>query len=670
MALDDQGDDFFHDALPDSTSHMRLLKVLEAESGVPIRCELTSWSIEAVPPYYAISYTWGDELHTSRIIVNDRRATVRYNCEYVLRQAHAASRGQYFWIDALCIDQKSQQEKTHQVAMMGNLYEKASHVFACVGQHTDDSEFLITTIDKHSGLLSRIHKTIVNMDHQYSRFWTIDNPIPTKRLLSLRCYFVMRTEIRKRLIDAVIAFMRRSYFSRVWILQELKLASTTSFCCGTDVRSFDHLIAITMLVDYWVYEDVYISYWSPITRLGVRLLSKQTCLLRRQKVCGNKREVLHSIEPQRGCLALASGVRNTRRLAEVIDNMQHFDCVDVRDKLYGILALVDWPAGSRPDPDYSKDNFEVAITVYKLYYEHYKTCAPVHGTYVEWVRRLREIFRISLDHDSLRQAVAARYPGPQPPSIKDSGRDRLEVLSCRPRLSISGMSIAPSLASQSRKRVPKNRTKGTWYGVRLVRASTGGRSWSNPKSLHFEKKQHADDMDKIVDQDNTMFAIPPPGTRSGDWLLTSDTSASMVDYPLTIIARRSHPDTGHFTILGQACTQQGHRSNIYPYLEWEEFFPKWLPEDLFVLDWSCESRRASEHSRCVIDDWLKLRVCGPDPMSYVQGRPLEPLEPLDSRLGARRKTWRSPNPNLYMVEDEEFYDTFGPSSRDELLIDI
>jgi hypothetical protein len=48
-----------------------------------------------------------------------------------------------------------------------------------------------------------------------------------------------------------------------------------------------------------------------------------------------------AMQPQLGCLALASGAHGLRRLSEVIEVMQHFECFDVLDRLYGIQSLVD-----------------------------------------------------------------------------------------------------------------------------------------------------------------------------------------------------------------------------------------------------------------------------------------------------------------------------------------
>ncbi|KAF2030271.1 hypothetical protein EK21DRAFT_32482, partial [Setomelanomma holmii] len=126
---------FTHDPVPDSRRHMRLLKILQGNFGHHVVCQMTTWPFDNAPPYVAISYTWGDPAPTVDIMVNDRRLTVRWNCEYALQQAFIITkdRPQLLWLDTICIDQTNLRGRGHQVASMGELYQKVRQVFACVG---------------------------------------------------------------------------------------------------------------------------------------------------------------------------------------------------------------------------------------------------------------------------------------------------------------------------------------------------------------------------------------------------------------------------------------------------------------------------------------------------------------------------------------------------------
>jgi hypothetical protein len=65
-------------------------------------------------------------------------------------------------------------------------------------------------------------------------------------------------------------------------------------------------------------------------------------------------------------LNFALDTQEPQELYKVLLMIKRFECVDVRDKLYGVLALVDWQGNSRPNPDYSKDNFQVFVDALRL----------------------------------------------------------------------------------------------------------------------------------------------------------------------------------------------------------------------------------------------------------------------------------------------------------------
>lgn len=101
---------FRHQPLP-GHKYIRLIEVLGINEE-EVRCRLTCWPVRNAPEYDAISYTWGDPTLLESIIIDDRRLEVTQNCELVLKQAwwHGGSR--YHWVDAICIDQSDDAEKS------------------------------------------------------------------------------------------------------------------------------------------------------------------------------------------------------------------------------------------------------------------------------------------------------------------------------------------------------------------------------------------------------------------------------------------------------------------------------------------------------------------------------------------------------------------------------
>jgi hypothetical protein len=136
-----------HEPLPDPGTYIRLITILEGTIDQPVRWALTIHMLgAAAPTYYAVSYTWGDALDTAVVLVNEKRMVVRRHCEYVLRQVYASGINTYVWVDAICIDQfNNTQEKSCQVAMMGDLYKQAEYILGILPFHTDLSSHMQIT---------------------------------------------------------------------------------------------------------------------------------------------------------------------------------------------------------------------------------------------------------------------------------------------------------------------------------------------------------------------------------------------------------------------------------------------------------------------------------------------------------------------------------------------
>lgn len=220
-----------YDTLPDPRHCLRLLEIHPAPAGNDIiQCRLSTWRIDMAPSYHAISYTWGDPKSTASVKVNGIDVRVRQNCLDVLRQVGQNKYSQYYWIDTLCINQDNNHEKAFQVSIMGEIYRTAENVLICVGRHEGDSELLFKTLNKHNDLLVRASQSVSESTlHDISKDEALN--LRTRQALT-KWKLSQRYSIAKRLIRAFHQFEARSYFSRVWTLQERLLAKSTTICCG------------------------------------------------------------------------------------------------------------------------------------------------------------------------------------------------------------------------------------------------------------------------------------------------------------------------------------------------------------------------------------------------------------------------------------------------------
>jgi hypothetical protein len=77
------------------------------------------------PQYDALSYMWGPGV-TKPIEINGSICEIRENLSQALVHLRLANQTRVLWVEAICIDQESVEERKHQVAQMGKIYSKAA----------------------------------------------------------------------------------------------------------------------------------------------------------------------------------------------------------------------------------------------------------------------------------------------------------------------------------------------------------------------------------------------------------------------------------------------------------------------------------------------------------------------------------------------------------------
>lgn len=89
---------------------------------------------ETIPPYYAISYAWGQHSWTGKIKIDGNPLTVPRGAEEASRGVVKGMRAGRLralpiWIDAVCINQlDTTDEKSQQVSIMGDIFANADCV--------------------------------------------------------------------------------------------------------------------------------------------------------------------------------------------------------------------------------------------------------------------------------------------------------------------------------------------------------------------------------------------------------------------------------------------------------------------------------------------------------------------------------------------------------------
>ena len=123
--------------LPNLTS-IRVFRLLPAgRFDKRVDVELYETDLECGPTYEALSFTWGYASKRTPIFCKGRVIQATPNCESALRRLRLRDKIRKIWVDAICIDQGSLDEKAHQVGMMGRIFGAAGAVRIWLGRERD-----------------------------------------------------------------------------------------------------------------------------------------------------------------------------------------------------------------------------------------------------------------------------------------------------------------------------------------------------------------------------------------------------------------------------------------------------------------------------------------------------------------------------------------------------
>jgi hypothetical protein len=152
---------------PDSIRLLRL-KPCKTQSTAKIHCELFDYNLQDLSQrthlYEALSYTWGNPRVTRPIYIGEleHESPVTTNLYAALLHLRNSSLERIIWVDAICIDQKNDEEKAQQIQLMAQIYSQASRVLVWLGEAADNSNQALEEIRVagHKAIYSLNNKTI------------------------------------------------------------------------------------------------------------------------------------------------------------------------------------------------------------------------------------------------------------------------------------------------------------------------------------------------------------------------------------------------------------------------------------------------------------------------------------------------------------------------------
>ncbi|PMD24107.1 hypothetical protein NA56DRAFT_656564 [Hyaloscypha hepaticicola] len=193
-------------------------------------------SPEYVRDYAALSYTWGSQSRPCEIMINGSILTVTKNAYLALRDLRYQEKDRILWIDALCINQNDDKERGEQVQQMGYIYSKAERVIIWLGEATYNTDYVMHYMKQ--------------LEKEGTKHASNDQKISDKQWVDIWSAVVhsLSADQRDLLVEGLRSLLRRNWFKRVWIIQEVANARVAEITCGgKSVSSSIFVLTLSLL---------------------------------------------------------------------------------------------------------------------------------------------------------------------------------------------------------------------------------------------------------------------------------------------------------------------------------------------------------------------------------------------------------------------------------------
>ncbi|KAK4541757.1 hypothetical protein LTR36_007466 [Oleoguttula mirabilis] len=291
--------------------------------------------MDALPPYTAVSYEWGNAGEYRLLTVEGRAMVVKKTCWYALKQMHDSGSTVYYWIDAICIDQWNESEKSQQVQLMGSIYSRAATTAICLGQHDVASTLVFGAIQmRETGAGARTSSWLDYNEHRLH--WALTN------------------------------FGYRRYWTRLWIVQEFLLPRRIYLFCGPDSVPWDTLETLLNNI---------VTTGKAMDGSTLPVLSPMATLAK-----------------TRAEAAELQG-RHEWMLHRLLKDYAAQGCSNPQDKIYGLLGLAEAYCVQREVPTLKANYGESAIALALRVLKFYRLTYPEMDLFRE-ARRLNEVLGI------------------------------------------------------------------------------------------------------------------------------------------------------------------------------------------------------------------------------------------------------------------------------------
>ncbi|CZR57833.1 uncharacterized protein PAC_07722 [Phialocephala subalpina] len=223
--------------------NIRLIEIRLGSEKTTLEINLVERSLGSVK-FEALSYVWGKQATRQRIKCNSRSMYVGSSLLDAFEELARRRSTGLIWADAICINQNDEQEKTRQVRMMRDIYEKAQRVIIWLGKEQvgDGRAFKLaeSLYQKCDGASYNMYATTYDFEDFDCESKGVPRPLGNSDWAAL------------------FAILSHPWFSRIWVVQELLVAQRSIMWRGDLDLNTDIILWMAKLIA--CYRNLYESF--------------------------------------------------------------------------------------------------------------------------------------------------------------------------------------------------------------------------------------------------------------------------------------------------------------------------------------------------------------------------------------------------------------------------
>ncbi|KLO81316.1 uncharacterized protein Y057_8160 [Fusarium fujikuroi] len=326
----------------------REIRLLILEPGARedvLECELVNAELSWRTRFEALSYAWGDDTTKHELKCSGHNIGVMANLHDALLDLRLPTQRRVLWIDALCINQADNDEKSKQIRLMHEIYSQAQEVLIYLGR---------SDVSVHGAIESMRWLDWKLMPLYVRQFLLSSN-------IGMASFFVERWVKMKPINhqdfswDPIINLLRRPWFQRTWVIQEAVIPKHAKVICGGQSIAWAKVLRIVDAIRY---------YQSSVKRVpGYHLIYETISSVDLMRSARDNRHPKIYILGQRWYRPLLTGrpmeEQEDSKLLDLILMSRKYKCTHPHDKIFGMLGVTAEDTSSKfLEPNYEISEFD------------------------------------------------------------------------------------------------------------------------------------------------------------------------------------------------------------------------------------------------------------------------------------------------------------------------